>query len=234
MGLFDFFLSEEKQIARHVRRLTNRDSTPEDREGSARWLSDKGTPEALVGMLQRFDLNLEHQLKDSAEKEAVYSLLLGHGKKVLEPAKAWLPRCKQFALPIKLIGEIEGAAAQLDVALHLLEAEHLKDNFKPEKKKALLVWLADVRNPRCIEGALPFLSDFDEGVRYAATEVLLAQGESAREALQAVFSDRPEQSNRLKVRVAEVFAQKGWRLEDSFSTGLPSSFRLKDGRVLSA
>ena len=38
MGLFDFFLSDEKKIAKHQRRLTNRDSQPEDREASARWL----------------------------------------------------------------------------------------------------------------------------------------------------------------------------------------------------
>jgi len=231
MGFLDFFLSEEKQVARHVRRLTNRDSTPEDREASARWLSDKGTPEALVGLLQRFDLNLEHQLKDTSEKELVYSLLVGHGKNVLEPAKAWLAQCKQFALPMRLVGEVDGAPAQLAVALEMLRVEREKDNFKPEKKKAILVWLADVKNPQCIEGSMPFLSDFDEGVRYAATEVLLAQGELAREVLQTVFAPEPEQSNRLKIRVAEVFAQRGWRFDDAFSPGLPGSFRLKDGRV---
>ena len=68
MGLFDFMLSPEKKIAKHVRRLTNRDAQPEDREGSAAWLAQHGTPQAILGLLSRFDMQLEHHLKDRSEQ----------------------------------------------------------------------------------------------------------------------------------------------------------------------
>ncbi len=45
MGLFDFFLSDEKKLAKHIRCLTHVDSQPEDREASAHWLAELGTPE---------------------------------------------------------------------------------------------------------------------------------------------------------------------------------------------
>ena len=43
MGLFDRFFGDDAKIARHIRRLTNRDSQPEDRDSSAKWLAERGT-----------------------------------------------------------------------------------------------------------------------------------------------------------------------------------------------
>lgn len=232
MGLFDFFLSEEKQIQRHVRRLTNRDSQPEDREASARWLAEKATPQALIGLLARFDINLDHQLKDAGEKEFVFSLLAGLGEAAIEPTRTWLRQCKHFALPLRLLGEIGGPRASLDMAFELLEIEGKKDDFKPDKKKALLVWLVGVKDPRCVEKAAPFLADFDEGVRYAAIEVLVAQGgDAGRAPLEAVLVNPREESNRLRVRVAEVFAQRGWRAGPEVAERVPEGFAFRDGRI---
>jgi HEAT repeat protein len=234
MGLFDFYLSTEKQIERHTRRITNRDSTPEDREASARWLSDQGTPQALLGLLARFDLSLDHQLKDQSEKEQVYGLLSDHGEEAIEPTKAWLKKAKQLASPLRLLGDLAGKEAQLVMALALLEAEQKRNDFKPEKKKALLVWLADVRDARCIAAAAAFLADFDEGVRYAAAEALIAQKDDAtKEPLLHLFS-RAEESNRLLVRVADVFAQRGWKVDEALAERLPPGFRVRQGRVIAA
>jgi hypothetical protein len=235
MGILDLFLSEERQIDRHIRRLNNRDSTAEDREASARWLAEKATPKCLMGLLQRFELNLDHQLKDAGEKELVYSLLVGKGAACVEPARAFLRSCKQFAMPLKLVGEVGGADAQFAAVLDMLETERKKDDFKPEKKRALLVWLADQRRPECVDVARPFLADFDEGVRYAAAEAIVAQSSSdARAALEAVFSNPREESNRLKIRVATIFAQRNWSLDEALAERLPSGFRFREGRVVSA
>jgi hypothetical protein len=236
MGLLDFFMGAEKQLQRHTRRLTNRDSQPEDREASARFLAEKGTPQAMLGLLSRFDMSLEHQLKDAGEKELVYSLLVSQGDKAIEPTKVWLRQCKQFALPLRLLGELGGTESALVGAFELLELEHRKDDFKAAKKKGLLVWLIDQRDPRVVAAAAPFLADFDEGVRYSAAEAIIAQGgELARVALSPVLVNAAEESNRLRMRIAAIFAQRGWAVEGSpEGAELPSGFRIRDGRVATA
>lgn len=236
MGLFDFFLSEDAQIKKHIARLTNRDSQPDDREASAKWLAERNSPQALLGMLQRFDLALEHQLKDQSEKELVFDLLVAKGAQVLDPVKVWLRQCKSFAMPLRLLGEVGGREAAVDMCLELLQIELQKDDFKPVKKKALLVWLAEQHHAAAGAAAAPFLTDFDEGVRYSAVEVISAQtGEEGRVPLLELLSGTKEESNRVRVRVASVFVQRGWRVDDAgegLTAVLPAEFKVREGRIV--
>lgn len=234
MFLFDFFLSEEKRIERQIRVLTDRDSQPEDREAAAKWLADNKSPRAILGMLQRFEMTLEHQMKDTTEKDALYARLVNLGAElVVEPTKAWLKQGRQFALPLRLLGELAGERAAIEAAFELLRHEHAKDDFKPDKKKGLLVWLAERKNvPEAVDEAAVFLKDFDEGVRYAAVEVCIAQGtDRSGEVLVSVLGNEKEESGRLKARVAEAFAQKGWKAPESVAPNLHGGYRWKDGRI---
>jgi len=236
MGMFDFFLSDEKKIAKHQRRLTNRDSQPEDREASARWLVDQGSPQSLLSLLARFDVSLDHQLKDKGEKELIYALAASQGDKIVESLNVWLRKCKSVAWPLRLLEDLAGKEAAIVVACELLEIERERDDFKPTKKKALLIWLAGVRDDKCLVTASPFLEDFDEGVRYAAAEVIIAQKEdSGADALLTVLVNPEEESNRLKIRICEVFEQRKWSVGEAapqLAETLPESFRVKGGRVM--
>ena len=237
MGLFDMFLSEDRRIAKEQRTLTNRDKQPEDREAAARWLAGNATPKAFVALLTRFDMNLENQLKDRAEKDLVYGLLSQGGEGVHRPLDRHLARCKQLATPLRLFVDLKGGDAAVEKAFELLDIEREKDDFKPEKKNDLLVWLIDKRHPRAIEVAAPFLHDFDENVRYAAAEVMLAQqSDDARPHLEKALAYPDEESNRLRVRLAEAFAQRRWSLEDEAGVGaaLPETHAVKNGRVVAA
>jgi hypothetical protein len=62
----------------------------------------------------------------------------------------------------------------------------------------------------------PYLADMDTGVRYAATEALLAQGDeaAASEPLLNVFVSDQEESLRLRIRIADGFSELGWSLGD--------------------
>ena len=232
MGLFDMFLSEDKLISKRQRTLTSLDSTPEDREMAAFWLSDNASPKALTALLSRFDMNLTHQLNDRDEKEKVYSLLVSHGDKLDRSLRAWLKQCKQFAIPLRLFGELQGREEAVQMVLELLRMEHAKDDFKPKKKTELLIWLAGVRHDDCLEVASLFLTDFDEGVRLAATEVILAQqDDGARDHLMAVLTNPDEESNRLKIKVTESFVSRGWSVDDVELPGLADGFEKVGGRI---
>jgi hypothetical protein len=235
MGMFDFFMSEDKRIARQQRTLTNRDVQGEDREKAARWLADNGTPKALVALLTRFDLQLESGLKDRAEKDFVYKLALGFGAAIERPLERHLERCRQIALPLRLYVELKGDAAAVERVFSLLEHERKKDDFKPQKKLDLLVWLAERRHPGAVEAASASLEDFDEGVRYAAAEVIIGQqDEAGRKHLERILRNAAEESNRLRVRIADVFAQRRWTVDDADAVNLPGGFAFREGRVVAA
>lgn len=234
MGIFDFFLSEEERIRRHQRTLTNRDKQPEDREAAARWLSDNATPKAMVALLTRFDMALENQLKDKSEKELVYGLLSRAGKDAIRPLERHLEKCRQVALPLKLYVDAVGEQGAIEKVFELLDLERSRDDFKPEKKVDLLVWLVERRHPRAIEVVAPLLEDFDEGVRYAAAEVCFAQqDDAAQPLLEKILRNPDEESNRLRVRVGDMFAQRRWALQwADGDRALPTGFSVRDGRVV--
>lgn len=235
MGIFDVFLSQESRIQKNQRTLTNRDVQAEDREKAARWLADQDSPKAIVALLTRFDMNLENQLKDKSEKDFVYGLIVSRGEAVLRPLERHIEKCRQIALPLRMYVELKGEEAAILKAYEILEIERKKDDFKPQKKVDLLVWLAERKHPGAIAAVSPFLKDFDEGVRYSASEVILAQQDDAGKApLEAVLTNPEEDSNRLKVRLAGVFASRRWALDDptAVSARLPGGFSVVDGRVV--
>lgn len=236
MGLFDYFLSEDKRIQKEQRNLTNRDNQAEDREMAARWLADNGSGKALVALLSRFEMQLEHQLHDKDEREFVYGLLLSLGSDVERPLRVHLKKCKKIAMPLRLLEELSSGVATIDMVFELLERELEREDFKPQKKIDLLVWLTDHKHERAMGAATPHLKDFDEAVRYSAAEVMLAQkDDTAQGPLELILADPKEESNRLKVRLAEAFIQRGWTLEqpEVIAGLLPEAFTVRDSRIVS-
>jgi hypothetical protein len=237
MGLFDIFMSEEKQIVRHTRRLMNRDSQPEDRESSAIWLAQNSSAMAISGLIRRFEIKLDHGMKDKTEKDELFSLLVDLGsEKVSGPLRNWLRHKSQFAIPLRLLQTLDGDAAAVEMAIELLDVEVKKDNFKPGKKLGLLTWLNNYVRADMVDVGAPLLNDFDEGVRCAAADLLIAT-ESDTAALplcEALFREE-EDSGRLKTRLANIFAQRGWVVSSGYTDNadrLPSDFTIQDNRIV--
>lgn len=215
MGFFDFLTGgKDGQLKRHAKRVKNLNAQAEDRQVSAHWLAEDGSEEAVLGLLGRFEINYEQRMKDAQEKDLVYGLLRGLGAaRVTDPIRTWVRKNSAFARPLQLVEELEGADAAVDLLLEMLGRE--VDPFKPEKKRQILIKLSDYRDPRVTERVPACLHDFDEGIRYAAAEALLAQDSDVdliREELAAALANRQEESNRLRVRIAEAFHQRGWLL----------------------
>ncbi len=217
MGFLDFlFGGEEAQLKRHAKRVVNLNAQAEDREASAQWLAENGSDEAIQALLNRFTVKYEQGMKDAAEKENVYRLLVDLGPRVADTVATWARSHEQFAQALRIVEHFQGPETAVSLLLEMLAAQN--DPFKPEKKRQILIHLADFRDPRVVDGAAPCLRDLDEGVRYAACDALLAQ-EGAdgrlREALLAMLANPNEDSNRAKVRIAEAFHQRRWSLGDS-------------------
>jgi hypothetical protein len=137
------------------------------------------------------------------------------------------------AIPLRLYEELTDRERTTQRVYELLAAERARDDFKPDKKKRLLVWLAEQRHTGATAAAAPFLADFDEGVRYSALEVLAAQDDNAREPLLDALLRPDEESNRVRVRIADVFANRRWAVDPALVAGrLPSGYSVRDNRIV--
>ena len=234
MGLFDFITGgSEGQLKRHTKRAKNLNAQAEDREASLHWLAEDGSEQAILGLLGRFNVTYEHQMKDLNEKQLVYDLLEGLGEKICDPVKVWARTAPQFARPLQLVQKFQGDAETVSFLLEILSGEN--DPFKPEKKRQILIRLAEYTDERIFAAVEPCLRDFDEGIRYAAVEAVLAQpDEAVRGSLAACIADDKEESNRLRVRIAEAFHQRGWVLgehSDAVAAFPPHGWTVEDGKL---
>lgn len=233
MGVFDLFLGGLKK---HARRVANRDAQAEDREASARWLADSGTEEALVALCGRFNLQLEHSLKDQKEKDLVLDLLAEKGADGTAAVRVFARSSLNFIYALRLVERVEGSEAGTALLLDLVASERVEDEFKPEKKRRLLISLAERRDPRIVEAASRFLVDFDEGVRHAAVEALASQeGDAARLPLFRALTNPREESTRIRGRIGEVFVQRRWGLPEPsewLSRNPPPGCRVEGERLV--
>jgi len=232
-------------LKKHARRVGTRDAQPEDRESSARWLLDNGTPEALTAVFKRFELQLEHSLKDKKEKELVFDLLVETGPAAAVAARDFARTSVHFQWAVAVIDKVEGPGAGTRSLIDMLAAQRVEDEFKPEKKRTLLLFLAERQDPAIAPAAARFLTDFDEGVRHAAIEAIAAQGAaqenvggatedtSSRDLLAAALMNPREESTRIRGRLAEIFATRSWPVPEdaAFQANVPVGFRLVEGRL---
>ncbi len=240
MGWLDFlsFGSEEKMIRKHAVRIKNKDAQQEDRQASAIWLADNGSPEAIVGLLGRFEMTYEHHMKDAGEKSEVEDLVLALGIDAIRPLRSHLPRCKNFARPLALFERITSPDEALDMVISLVEKE-AGSELKPERKRHLLIKLSEFVDAKAEATATPFLADFDEGVRYAAAEVLIAQSDSptVQAALLAALANPQEESTRFRGRLAEVAQSRRWPLgshAEHLSAVPPTGYKITGDRLTKA
>ncbi len=220
-------------LKRHARRVGTRDAQAEDREASARWLLDNGSEEAMTAVFNRFELQLEHSLKDKKEKELVFEMLVDTGPKAAAAARAFAKTSVHFQWPVAVIDKVEGPGAGTRALIELLGTQRVEDEFRPEKKRTLLLFLAERRDPAIVEAASRFLTDFDEGVRHAAIEAVAAQDCDGALLLPLLLNQK-EESTRIRGRLAEIFAQRGWPVSDDewLATHVPIGFRLLEGRLV--
>ena len=99
MGIFDFlFGGTESSVDRHAKKVVNLNAQIEERNASAEWLADNGSPEAIEALLKRFSIRYEHAMKDTEEKLFVFSQLQRIGPNVIPPTKTWIEKNSNFAI----------------------------------------------------------------------------------------------------------------------------------------
>jgi len=235
MGLFDLLLSKDKRDertrVRNVQRALNKYSQSPDRMKALEALAEDGSEDALYGLLRRFGMMYDKTIEDEQEKEWVFDMLVEKGAAVLPALKKYMLAADSISWPLRLLDKVvDGKEGRIDVIAAVLERHEPGYERDPTKKIQLLTHLAGLKHASVPALVAPYLTDMDEGVRYAGVEALLKQGDeaTARGPLLDLFAK--EESLRLRLRIADGFAELGWPVADrraDVEKVLPDSFQIE-------
>jgi hypothetical protein len=143
------------------------------------------------------------------------------------------------AWPLRLLQKIAPSKdVEIDVIAEVLACHEPGYERDPTKKIQLMRHLGLTKHVKAPDLISPYLGDMDEGVRFATVEALLAlkNEEAARDKLLALFVSDEEESLRLRIRIADGFADLGWLVRGhrgSVEKKLPDGFQLdREGHIL--
>jgi hypothetical protein len=242
MGLFDIFSKEkreERARAGNIQRAVNKYLQSGDRYRAMEALATEGSDEALYGLLRRFGMMYDKSIEDEQEKEWVFDTLVSKGGAALPAVKRYLAAAESVSWPLRVLQKIVPSKdAELEIVAEVLARHEPGYERDPTKKIQLIRHIGLMKHPQGPALVVPYLADMDEGVRFASIEALFAlkNQEVARERLLELFVSDAEESLRLRIRIAEGFADLGW-LVQGFRGGvekkLPDGFNLdRDGHIV--
>jgi hypothetical protein len=240
MGLFDLFRKDGRQQRardKNVSRAVNKYAQSPDRMKALQALRDDGSPEAIYGMLRRFGMMYDKTIEDEQEKDWVFEVLAEKGASIIPSIKKYLFTADSVSWPLRLLDKVAEKEEELAVLKSVLERHEPGYERDPTKKIQLLNHLAALKDDRAPPLVVPYLGDMDEGVRYAAMEALLRHKneEIAREPLLQQFISDSEDSLRIRIQIADGFAELGWLVKGhrgEVEKKLPEQFQLdRDGHV---
>jgi hypothetical protein len=241
MGLFDLLSKDkrdERARTRNVQRALNKYAQSADRMKALEALAADASDDSLYGLMRRFGMMYDKTIEDEQEKEWVFETLCEKGTTALPAIKRYLFSAESISWPLRLLDRVapdkDHEMAVIEEVLARHEPGYERD---PTKKMQLLAHLAALKHPRSAQLCAPYLKDMDEGVRYTAVEALLRQKNDAvaREPLLELFTSDAEESLRIRLKIAEGFADLGW-LVQGYRPGvekkLPESFSLdREGHI---
>jgi hypothetical protein len=237
MSLFDLLSKEGRRasaLKKSLARAVNKHAQSPDRMRALEILAEDGSDEAIYGLLRRFSFVYDKTIEDEQEKEHVESALEAMGERVLPMLRKYAHDADSIAWPLRIVEKVCNPDQIHDLLKELTERNEPGYVRDPSKKIQMLTYMGEHRDARMSELVAPYLEDMDEGVRFTAVEALLKQkSESvAREPLLKHFVKPEEESGRIKIRIAEGFADLGWEVKGFRGTVeklLPDNF-LVDGK----
>src|ERR1044071_4284393 len=231
MGFLDRFSKDgrdQRAREKNAARAVNKYMQSPDRMKALQALRDDGSDDALYALMKRFGMMYDKTIEDEQEKEWVFELLVEKGAAVLPALKRYIVSADSISWPLRLLDKvIDGREGRIDVIAEALARHEPGYERDPTKKIQLLTHLSGLKHERVPALVVPYLEDMDEGVRYAAVEALLKQGDEAAARLPLLDLLAKEESLRLRLRLADGFADLGWSVADrraEIEKALPDSF----------
>jgi len=242
MGLLDIFSKEkreERARAGNIQRAVNKYAQSGDRYRAMEALATEGSEAALYGLCRRFGMMYDKSIEDEQEKEWVCDTLISKGEAALPAVKRYLVAAESVSWPLRVLQKVAPSKdAEIDLVAEILARHEPGYERDPTKKIQLVRHIGLMKHARGPALVLPYLGDMDEGVRFASIEALLTakNEEAARDKLLELFVSDAEESLRLRIRIAEGFADLGWLVHGhrgGVEKKMPDGFHLdREGHIL--
>ncbi len=227
MGIFDFLKkdnSEEGWAKKQSRRLMNKYGQKEVREDAMYALYQRGTPEAISGLLQRFTFDHPESIVDEREKNKVIELLDHLGaERASGPLRAYLADEKQTTVSMALIAldTLEGEEATVLEIIKLLNDADPNDAWGNERKLQLIGHLDEVElDPETMPDTLvpmlvSYLQDLNDDVIFRCVDLLerLGTDEQIRSPMVDLLVAE-DTSARIRARIIDTCGKRKWYLGD--------------------
>ena len=234
MGFMDRFSKDgrdQRSREKNAARAIDKYAQSPDRMKALQSLRDDGSTEALFALMKRFGMMYDKTIEDEQEKEWVFEMLVEKGGAVLPALKRYMAAAESISWPLRLLDKVvDGKEGRIDVIAEVLERHEPGYERDPTKKIQLLTHLGSLKHARVPSLVIPYLEDMDEGVRYAGLETLIRQGDEAAARAQLLDLFAKEGSLRLRLRIADGFAELGWSVADrraDIEKVLPETFQIE-------
>jgi hypothetical protein len=222
VGVLDFYRNwkkkrQDKAIASQAKVALNPKTLHEERAAAIDYLAHvDDLQKAVPLLLKRFDFSLDHGINDSREKDAAMEGVIKYGRDALAIVRDHLQQTPRIAWPLKIIQKIgtdQDVVESLEACLQFGDIEF--DRNLVDRNYDLLCYLRDY--PLADKGLklLPYLKMHDERLRFAAVEVLLAQGDLnlIGQNLEIFIIDESAENTRLRQAVIENYLTHRWPLQ---------------------
>ncbi len=226
MGLFDFLKKGSnpppaagdaapvnKKIAGHAKVVADKRAQTYDRAESIQALTEARSKDAAAALLKRFTFSIDPSITDQEEKESAFQGIVGAGPEAIPAVRAFCTKAEILTWPLKILRVLSDDASYKAELLALAEAYDTEYARNVEPKIQVVTALAEVQGDDVRAAAERFLTDVNETVRFHAVASTFAQNDEASLAPLLEMA-ATEESVRIKNKVAEGLAQKGWILPE--------------------
>lgn len=222
MGLFNKIKEfqrgrDEKKIDRYAAVIKNPKAIKEDRSSAIEYFKSYGDPAVAVPpLLKRFDYSLEHGINDTREKESCMEGIVAFGSDAIPFVREHLLVTSRIAWPIKILKALGDESEVVEILKSALNFGDVAfDQAIVDKNFDILCYLIDYKVPGFEEKLAHFLSDHDERVRFACTELLIEQeSDKVPALLERFLSDDSADNIRIRKSVIDAFLTKKWKISD--------------------
>lgn len=207
-----------------------------DRQEAIQALSELGTAEAVEVLLKRFTFHIDPSITDQEEKDSAFRGIVRAGSAAIEPVRAFAAKAESLAWPMKIVKELVDENEFVEELLRWLSKWDTEYAKFVDPKVQILTALEEHTSPRIPQEVERFLEDVNEPARFHAASTLLAQdAPGSVAALAKALVD--EESVRVRVRIVEGLAARGWPApadqREALRKSLPSPYVLDGaGRVV--
>jgi len=207
-GLF----SKERSLQKTIEKATNKLSQQPDRWAALERLREEGSDEALYGLCKRFGVTSMKGVEDEQEKNWVVDVLVEKGDTALAPLTRYMKSADHLSFPLRVLERIADHDKGIDVADQLFKTEQPGYARFPERRIDLLKWFNEWKpatEDEVISRVSPYLSDFDENVRFTAIDGLSSRDPAKIAGLLIDALIRPEEeSGRIRRTIVEVLESR--------------------------